>query len=114
MTKGTNSNYKIMPNNPVKNSINMIIDKENEKNKHINKINLYLNKKSSNSSENLRHKKLSTDKKSSDEFMRSEVKRGKKRETTKILPIFFANSIIINEDDEHTYLNDKLDKIKCK
>ena len=106
-----NSNYKIMPNNPVKNSINMIIDKENEINKHINKINLYLNKKSSNSSENLRHKKLSTDKKSSDEFMRSEVKRGKKRETTKILPIFFANSIIINEDDEHTYLNDKLDKI---
>ena len=107
-----NSNYKIRSNNQVTNSINIIKDKENEKNEP-NKINLYLNKKSSNSSENLRHKKLSSDKKSSDEFMLTEVKRGKKRETTKFLPMYFANNININEDinDEHTYLNEKLDKI---
>ena len=106
-----NADYKCMSNNQLNNSINIIKEKENEKTEQINKINLYLNKKNSNSSENLRHKKLSTDNKSSEDFMHTEVKRGKKRETTKVLPISFENNLIIHYEDEHAYLNDKLDKI---
>ena len=110
-----NSNYKIMPNNEVKNSINIIVDKENAKNEQSNKTNLYLNKKNSNSYENLHHKKLSADKKTSDEFMHSEIKRGKKRETTKFLPMYYGNNNIIIDDinisGEHAYLNDKIDKL---